>query len=76
LEHAFPLFCQVPLALQFCGCWPLHCVWPGAHEPEQAPLTQVELVQVTELPHVPLALQVWTPLPDDEHCVVVGTQSP
>jgi hypothetical protein len=24
--HAAPLFCQVPLALQLWGCWPLHCV--------------------------------------------------
>ncbi len=33
LVQAFPLFCQVPPDPQFCGCWPLHCVCPGAHDP-------------------------------------------
>jgi hypothetical protein len=32
------------------------------------------LVQTTELPQLPLALQVWTPFP--EHCVLPGAQTP
>src|SRR5580700_8970556 len=42
--------------------------------PEQTPLTQVPLVQVTPEPHVPLALHVSTPLP--EHVVARGVQEP
>jgi hypothetical protein len=53
---------------------PWQVVWPGAHTPVQTPLTQVWLEQATAVPQVPLAAQVWTPLP--EHCVVPGTQTP
>jgi hypothetical protein len=44
--------------------------------PEHAPLLHVEFVQVAELPQVPLAVHVCTPLPDCEHCVVLGAQTP
>jgi hypothetical protein len=40
LLHAETLL-QVPLAVQVCTPLPEHCVWPGAHTPVQAPLTQV-----------------------------------
>jgi hypothetical protein len=75
-SHVGPLFCQVPLAPQVCGCWPLHCVWPGPQLPEHIPLTHVELVQVVELPQVPVAVHVWTPLPDVEHWVAPGVHEP
>jgi hypothetical protein len=74
--HAAPLFCQVPPSPQAWGCWPLHCFCPGEQDPEHAPLTHVELVHVTELPQVPLAVQVSTPLPDGEHRVALGPQTP
>jgi hypothetical protein len=74
--HALPLFCQVPPEPQFCGCCPLHCSWPGAHDPAHAPATQVEFVHVTGLPHVPAEVQVSTPLPEAEHCVAPGAQTP
>ncbi len=66
----------MPPELQFWGCWPLHCVWPGAQLPEHAPLTQVEFEHVAGLPQVPLELHVWTPLPDAEHWVLPGLQTP
>jgi hypothetical protein len=50
---------------------PLHC--PGAHVPVQAPPTQVWFEQAIGAFQVPLALQVWTPLP--EHCVEPGEQA-
>jgi hypothetical protein len=75
--HALPLFCHMPVdVLQFCGCCPLHCVWPGEQLPAQAPATHVELVHVTEEPHVPLLVHVCTPLPDIEHCVWPGAHVP
>jgi hypothetical protein len=44
--------------LQFCGCWPLHCVWFGAHWPwhiEPTPIpTHVWLVQLTGFAQFPL----------------------
>jgi hypothetical protein len=58
VAHAEPLSCQLPVALQLCGCWPLHCTWPGAHEPWHVPLTHVLLEQTLPLfCHMPLALQ-------------------
>ncbi len=42
----------------------------------QTPAVQVEFVQVTGLPHVPDAVHVCTPLPEDEHCVAPGAQTP
>jgi hypothetical protein len=77
LLQGFPLFCHMPVALQFWGCWPLHCVWPGPQDPVHAPLTHVELVlQVTEPPHVPVVSHVSTPLPDAEQRVAPGVQLP
>jgi hypothetical protein len=74
--HEAPLFCQLPLPLQFCGCWPLHCFWPATQLPEHTPPTHVELLQVTELPHVPAEVHVCTPLPEEEHCVAPGVHTP
>jgi hypothetical protein len=37
LGQGEPVSCQVPVASQVWGCWPLHCSAPGAHEPVQAP---------------------------------------
>jgi hypothetical protein len=37
-EHAAPVFCQVPVASQVWGCWPLHCLELGLHEPVQLPV--------------------------------------
>lgn len=34
-EHAFPVFCQVPLASQVCGWEPLHRLDPYVHSPVQ-----------------------------------------
>jgi hypothetical protein len=39
--HAEPAFCQVPVASQVWGCWPLHCVAPVVHVPVQVPLLQM-----------------------------------
>jgi hypothetical protein len=35
--HAEPVFCQVPVLSQVCGCWPLHCTAFGVQTPEQIP---------------------------------------
>jgi hypothetical protein len=55
-----PLSCQVPVALQFCGCSPLHCTWPGAQTPwheEPTPVpTHVWPVQGTGVAQVPVVL--------------------
>jgi hypothetical protein len=37
-EHAFPVFCQVPLASQVCGWEPLHRFCPFVHSPVQPAL--------------------------------------
>jgi hypothetical protein len=46
---------------------PEHVVWLGAHTPVHTPLTQVWLLQAVGVLHVPLDVQVSTPLP--EHVV-------
>jgi hypothetical protein len=43
---------------------PLHWVCPGAHDPEHTPLTHVVFEHAEALPHVPLDVQVCTPLPE------------
>jgi hypothetical protein len=53
---------------------PEQVVWPGAHEPVQAPLMQVWLVQAAAELHVPLDWQVCFPLP--EHCTAPGVHTP
>jgi hypothetical protein len=56
-EHALPVFCQVPVESHVCGCWTLHCVLVGEHDPLQTPFWQAWLVhargalQVPELLH-------------------------
>jgi hypothetical protein len=50
-----------------------HCVVPGVHTPEQAPLTQAWFVQRAAGPQVPLDVHVWTPEP--EHWVAPGLQA-
>ena len=77
--QAAPLFCHIPLALQFCGCWPLHCAWFGAHWPwhdEPGPVpTQVWFVQFTGVAHVPAALQDCCAVVL-EHSIWLGAQTP
>lgn len=71
-EQVVPLTQAPPL--HDCVVLPLHCVWPGAQEPTQKPPLQVWLVQAAGAPQVPLASQVWTPLP--EHCLAPGVHDP
>ena len=65
VTQAAPLLCQVPVALQFCGCWTLHCVWPCPQDPPHADPTPdpmhvlFELVQVVGLPQVPEVVQLF-----------------
>jgi hypothetical protein len=75
LEHAAPLLCQAPVALQFCGCWPVHCSWPGAHEPVHTSLMHVWLTHAAPTVQVPDALQVsgWFAA---EQPVCSGVQTP
>lgn len=61
---------QAPLAVHVATLLPWHSVWAGAQTPVQTPPTQVWFTQATAAPHVPAALQVWTPL--FEHCVAPG----
>jgi hypothetical protein len=68
--------CQAPLVLQVCVVLTLQFVWPGAHWPEQMPLTQVWLVHATPFPHVPPVVHVWTSLPVAEHVVWFGAHTP
>jgi hypothetical protein len=66
--HAAPLLCQLPDALQFCGCDPVQWVWPGAQLPAHAPPTQVWLTHAEPLScQLPPALQFWGRWP--LHCV-------
>jgi hypothetical protein len=39
--HGEPVFCHVPALSQVCGCWPLHCVVAGVHDPVHVPLLQM-----------------------------------
>jgi hypothetical protein len=58
---------------------PEHCVWPGAHVPEQAPETHVSFTQVVGGPQLPVGSQVWTPFVPPSpvaHCAWVGAQTP
>jgi hypothetical protein len=52
------VFCQAPVLLQVWGCWPLHWIAPGEHDPEHAPETHAWLVHATGLPQVPMLPQV------------------
>ena len=72
--QAAPRFVQVPPSPHDWGCWPLHCFCPGEQFPNN-PADARQLVHVAEL-RVPLAVQVSTPLPDGEHCVALGAQTP
>jgi hypothetical protein len=57
--HAAPLFCQVPLVSQTCGCGPLQPSALGAHEPAQAPPLQAAVVQAAPLfCQTPVASQI------------------
>ncbi len=40
--HAEPVFCQVPVASQVCGCAPLQVFAPGVQLPVQVPLEVVQ----------------------------------
>jgi len=54
---------QVPPVLQVCtAALPEHCDDPGEQFPVHAPPEQVALPQSTGAPHVPVELQVSTPL--------------
>ncbi len=58
-EHAGPLFCQAPLAVQDWGCrLPPQRICPGAHTPVHVPLTQVWLVHAAPTTHAPDASHV------------------
>jgi hypothetical protein len=60
LVHAVA-FCQVPVALQVCGCEGFaHWTWVGAQTPWQEPPTHVWFEQgEPALCHAPPVLQVW-----------------
>ena len=49
---------HAPLAVQVWTPLPEHCVWPGAHEPVQAPPTQVWFEQAAPEVQVPVELHV------------------
>jgi hypothetical protein len=54
------LFAQLPVASQFCGCAPLHRIWPGAHDPWHDPPTHVWFVHALPLfAQLPVASQFW-----------------
>jgi hypothetical protein len=57
--HAAPLFCQVPVLSQVCGCDPVHWVAPGVQLPVQVPLWQTYAHVDPVFPHVPVLLHVW-----------------
>ena len=59
---------------QVCGCWPLHCALPGAHEPAHTPFTHAWLVQAVGVPQVPEVPHVSVLLP--EHWTLPGVQVP
>jgi hypothetical protein len=46
-----PLVHWPSVLLHVCGTAPLHCVWPGAHTPSQAPFEHVWFVQALALLH-------------------------
>ena len=83
-EHApcpaqVPLVFQAPFASHVCVSVPhfpqaTGSVWPGAHDPVQAPPTHVWLVHATGEPHCPPLSHVSTPLP--EHCFCPGEHGP
>jgi hypothetical protein len=78
--QAGPLFCHIPLVLQFCGCaLAPHCTWPGPHSPwhdEPGPVpTHVWFVQLTGVAHVPLALHDCC-AEVLEHSTWLGAQTP
>ena len=84
LKHArppqdAPLFCHIPVVLQFCGCSPLHCTWLGAHWPwheEPGPVpTHVWFVQLTGVAQVPLELHDCCAVVL-EHSTWLGAQTP
>ena len=74
LVQTDPLFCQAPLVLHVCGCWPLHCAAPGVHDPVHTPLTHAWFVHGAGVPQPPEELQVCTLLP--EHCTEPGEHVP
>jgi hypothetical protein len=38
VPQAVPVLCHVPLPSQTWGCWPLHCLALGLHDPVHVPL--------------------------------------
>jgi hypothetical protein len=76
--HAGPMFCQVPVASQVCGCCPLHCVAPGVHVPPQAPPTHTYAQTDPEFCQVPDESQVcgWPVLQREAPGVHMPEQAP
>ena len=72
--HDEPLFCQVPLPSQVCGCWPVQRVAPGVQVPMHAPDTHAWLTQVPGELQVPVPEHVSTPLLT--HCTAPGVHDP
>jgi hypothetical protein len=72
--HAAPLFCQVPVASQVCGCMPLHCFAPGVQTPVQAPPAQTYWQAAPVFCQAPFASQVCGCRL--LHCLAVGVQTP
>ena len=65
---------QVPFAWHDSRLRPEQRVWPGAHEPVQAPEMHVWFVQVAGALHCPTAEHVSTPF--DTHCFAPGVHTP
>jgi hypothetical protein len=66
---------HIPPVLHDCTLLPEHWEVPGMHTPVHTPFMHTEFVQFTVAPHVPLAVQVWTPAVP-EHCFWVGAHTP
>jgi hypothetical protein len=76
LVQAAPVFCQVPVLSQVCGCCPVHCLFPGVQVPLQVPVVPLQTLgqAVPVFCQAPVVSQVcgcW-PL----HCLSPGVQAP
>jgi len=70
--HAPPLFVQLPVASQSCGCLPVHRLAPGVHG-EHA-LAMQAVVQVVSLPQLPFASHVCSVVVS-RHCFWPGVHT-
>jgi hypothetical protein len=69
-----PATVKLPLASHEVTVFDTHEDWPGAHDPEQAPPTQVLLLHAAPTVHEPVPLHVSGALP--EHPVWPGAHEP